>query len=187
MKVKLRKPLPRSWMAHPYGKGIVVEGEVKPSHGSRLAAKVLVFRNHRSLDAFWRRALGREAGNCVAIVSDLHEHVISFKDGVEREWIEADPNYFCIMCFAIGGINSEIVTHESVHAAFSYVKRQPRSPYAKMAIHNKEEEICYPAGRIARGINLMFHDLGVYDDQRKREQRTRRGQRGADVRQCSTR
>ncbi len=180
-------PLPRDWINHPYGKGIVVEGEVRVSRRSRLAAKVLVFRSRRNLVAFWRRALGQDIGGALAGVTPLMEHSTRFlrRAGriVEQTRIQADPRYFCIVGFAIGSINMEIITHEAVHAGFAYAKRVKRSPYKAEALNNDEEEIAYPVGRIARGINMMFHDLGVYDDQRRREAR----QSGSDVRKRSAR
>ena len=69
--------------------------------------------------------------------------------------------HFAIMGLVHGHLTMEIVVHESVHAAFCYAKRCKRTPWAHYADFD-EEEVAYPAGRIARALNAYLHDEGLY-------------------------
>lgn len=99
---------------------------------------------------------------CKGAVNGLFCEVIQFhKDGTESSFIEADPRYFCAIGLVKGHLYGEIICHESVHAAFNYVKRVRRSPWDAHAKDFDEEAICYPAGRIAAEISNALDRAGL--------------------------
>ena len=52
---------------------------------------------------------------------------IDVAGGRERSTLVCDPRYFAIMGLVLGHLNMEIVTHESVHAAFAYAGRHHKN------------------------------------------------------------
>jgi hypothetical protein len=151
------KPLPRDWSDFP---GVVAENDIKLTPKSRLAAKLLVFKNRKALNAFWANCLGRPMGfGALGAVNALAtEHV--GPEGVA--FIECDPRYFCVIGLVIGHLSMEIITHESVHAGFAFANRHKRDFWVPQTDEFCEEDVCYPAGRIAKRINAFLYDKGLY-------------------------
>lgn len=161
MKTVIREhPLPRVWKTH-RACDAVFEADVRPYRRSRLAAKVLVFKNKRGLRVFWKSALGHDLGpDCDGAVNGLGCDVENPSLGTR--WQEVDKNYFCVIGFALNTLGTTVLTHEAAHAGFAYAKRVGTrgmkgegNPY--------EESVCYPAGSIAAKINDLFYKRGVYD------------------------
>lgn len=159
------RPLPKAFSLHPKVKGLVAEADVTATPKGRLAAKVLVFASPSDLRRFWRDVLGKpDLGKaCVGAVNALgREGYFVDDDGTvtNRRWI-CDPRYFCIIALSARHLTMEVITHESVHAGFCYARRLGRDPWndeRKLG----EEDIAYPAGRIAAGINRWLYDRELY-------------------------
>lgn len=158
------RPLPRRFDGHRHAKGLVHEADIKLTRRAKLAAKLLVFKDAASLHKFWWKSLGHELGDdCLGAVNSLSATVMTFKRGVETIRYENDPRYFCVIGLVKGRCGMEVMAHESVHAAYAYVKRlEPPVAWARHAKHFDEEEIAYPAGRIAAEINRELWDAGVH-------------------------
>jgi hypothetical protein len=172
-----KKPLPLKWSALPGAERALFIGHVTVSGGSRLRMKLLVFRSNRDLRSFWKKALGKgDLGpQCRGAVNGLACEVIKFKrDGSEERFMEVDPRFFCVMGLVVSHLGMEIVTHESIHAGFNYAKRVNRRDLWHNALELDEEEVCYPAGRIASGVNKLLREAGMYDFYEKRQTRPRK-------------
>jgi len=158
-------PLPRLWSGNPKAPGIIGEAEIKVSHESRVRAKVLVFEKRSDLKNFWKNCLGNDAvcKRTQALVSALAVKRIKIdKDGIEESEIwEVDRRYFCIMGFIRKYLRMEVVVHESIHAGFAYAARQNRREWSKGDAMD-EEEVCYPAARIASCLNRWLYDHDLY-------------------------
>ena len=77
--------------------------------------------------------------------------------------MEVDRRYFAAMGLARGHLGMEIITHESVHAAFAYAKRTGTKNIWTRAVDGLDEElVCYPAGNIARRVVTLLDDSGMY-------------------------
>lgn len=163
MKLRIAKTvLPE--LFYPLDKGIVTEARLKLTRHSRLYAKLLVFDSNKSLCRFFTKVLDRPESVCpktLGICSALSSEVWSFKKEKERHWLEVDKNYFCLIGLIQGHLNMEIICHEAVHAAFAYKARMNRRVWSD-GDQMDEEEICYPAGCIARLINQHLHSEGLY-------------------------
>jgi hypothetical protein len=168
-----RRRLPRVWSTHPQARGrVIAEHDIKVSPRSRLRAKLLVFRNRTALNDFWEKALkptghGERLGlGCQGAVNALQHEIITIKDGRETRHIEVDPRYFCLIGLVrgMGKFTSpmEVISHEAVHAGFAYAKRIGRTGFWVKASSLDEEDVCYPAGRVARAINIFLHERGLF-------------------------
>lgn len=162
-------PLPRSFTAHPDGKGIIAEHDIavwghERRGAGRLRAKLLVFKSPRAMRAFSRKALGIDNDEAVGFVSDLSREVITIGN-IHRPGREhilyVDPRYFCLICLVRGHLTMDIITHEACHAGIFFSQR------SRMRWPNQDgaasEAICYPTGRIAAAINRFLHDSGLYE------------------------
>ena len=169
-----KEPFPRCWKeAYAGCDKALLEKDIKLG---TLYLKLLVFKNRKELRAFWDAAEptkngGGVGGDTLAVVDALQCECQNFaKAGDEsepRSVMEVDKRYFAAMGLVRGYLGMEIVTHESVHAAFAYAKRLgPKTPWAKAVNGLDEEAVCYPAGRIARLVVTALNDAGLYDDNR---------------------
>jgi hypothetical protein len=77
-------------------------------------------------------------------------------------FLECDPRYFCVIGLTIGNLSMECITHESVHAGFAFAARHRRDFWVPQPQDYCEEDVAYPAGRIAKRINAFLHDNGLY-------------------------
>ena len=157
-----KTPLPRIWAEHPKAKGILGEAEIRVSEHSRIRAKLLVFRSNKAMRDFFRDVLDRPGAVCKktqGICCPLTMIWMKY-DGTE-EW-KCDPRYFCVVGLIKSHLTTEIIVHESVHAGFAYMARQNAKQWSKTDAMD-EEEVCYPAGRIANGINQFLHSEGLYE------------------------
>lgn len=78
--------------------------------------------------------------------------------------INADPRYFCVIGLSLPDVRRKwmtIISHEAVHAGFCYAKRVTRSPWAEKFDFD-EEQIAYPSGNIASGINRQLYRRKLY-------------------------
>jgi len=150
-------------MTHPGAMGVNAEADINVG-GGRLALKVVVFDRQKWLPHFWRVVLGRPhlGARTLGAVNALAHETIDIRSGrPDRSTMWVDPRYFAIMGLVRGHLSMEIVTHESVHAAFCYAKRCKGNQWAEYTDFD-EEEIAYPAGRIARAVNALLHDKCLY-------------------------
>lgn len=153
--------LPRAFTGHPAAKDLLGECDIRLCGAGRLRAKLLVFRTPAALARFWRDGLGRPdlGRGCRGAVNSLGHERANPRTG-ERVMV-VDPRYFCVIGLVKQHLSMEIVSHESVHAGFAYAKRVQRNLWAAPG-ELDEENVCYPAGRIAAAINSYLHDEGLY-------------------------
>lgn len=156
------------WQNHPKaGKGIICEGEIRVSGGSRLRAKLLVFKTNKQMRMFFKNVLDREGSVCpktlgiCCALSTVREKYAKGEAKPVWEIYEVDPRYFCVVCLLERHLTLEIISHESVHAGFAYVSRQNQKQWVKGEDVLDEEEICYPAGRVVAGICALLHEQGL--------------------------
>ena len=112
-----------------------------------------------------RHVLGRNGDlgpQCLGAVNGLGYERVDFTEGQQRSTLVCDPRYFAVMGLVLGHLNMEIVTHESVHAAFAYARRHRKDLWCDPG-ELEEEAVCYPAGIIAKRINAWLHDEGLYE------------------------
>lgn len=143
-----RSALPRDWSGCP-GADVAL-GRFDIGFGrSRLRLKLLVFETNADMCRFYDyvkpsgRGLGRRCLGCVFELSAI--------DGVE------DPVYYAVMLLVRKHATTEIVCHESVHAAIAYAARV--GGCAKWPGEGDEESICYPAGKIAERVRIALDQL----------------------------
>jgi hypothetical protein len=134
---------------------------------------LIIFKNPTALQRAWRKlrldSLGR---GCVGVV---HQLAYTAK---ERTEMHVDPRYFAIMGLAVTHLGTEVITHESVHAGYAYAKRVWERNLWVGAKHLDEENVCYPAGLIARGIvNVLYDNHLVERFQASEQKRTARVRR----------
>lgn len=157
-----KRALPKDWYALHKGEAFI-EKDIRVNSG-RLRAKVLIFHNTKSLRKFWKSFHGASLGRkCLGVVNGLSCEIFKVeKDGSEtNRRTEVDARYFCVIGLVKNHLTLEVVTHESVHAAFCYTKRVNRKNLWHDALSNDEETICYPAGRIAAEIGLLANKNGI--------------------------
>lgn len=164
MRIEHAPPLPRSF-GH-IAKGLTAEADIYPTPRARLAAKLLVFSSPRALRAFWRDVLEKPdlGAGCVGAVNALGHEAIDFSDDDDDQgrsrWV-CDPRYFCIIGLCLNHLSMEVVTHEAVHAGFCYARRRGHDPWNDER-RLGEEDVAYPAGRIAAAINRWLYDRDLY-------------------------
>lgn len=164
--VLLRAPLPRCWKRHRRCRALF-ECDLAPSPFSRLRLKVLVFRTLLDLYRFWDHGVSPTRHNYQGIVAGLGVYRINYQKGGPpagtNHRFEADPRYFAVMGLCVKHLGSEVTTHEIVHAAFAYAERVGKKHAIAPARSNDSEAICYPAGRLARRLNIALYDSGMYE------------------------
>lgn len=168
-----KTPLPKKWSKlHGADKALFI-GHVSVSSGSRLLMKLLVFKNNKDLRSFWTKTLGKEdlGRKCRGVVNGLACEVIKFNKEKESIHIEVDPTFFCVMGLLVTHLGMEIITHESIHAGFNYAKRVNRRNLFHNSLELDEEEVCYPSGRIASGVNKLLRESGLYDIYEKKRKK----------------
>lgn len=175
MKTRHKKhKLPLQWASVAAQYGLLGELDIKVRHSSRLRMKALMFRTNAGLRAFWKDRLKRDelcrfTRGVVSGLMTAHERVAP--DGrIKDQYMTVDARYFCVMGLIAGSVNMEIIAHESVHAAFAYAKRVHHKNLWHGALNHDEENVCYPAGRIAVTLNAWCHKRGYYS-RRKREKK----------------
>jgi len=174
MRKKVTTRLPRCWSEHPKAKDILAEFDIRPREGSRLALKVLVFKDSRTMayNAFHmlgqdtlspQLVEGNDVGDVRGFVNPLVvTHEKWARDGsLEYAFVEVDKRYFAVMGLSGADLCTEHVVHESVHAGFAFAKRV-KCDWDGRALAFDEEEVCYPAGAIATAINNELHKRGLY-------------------------
>jgi len=134
-----------------------------------LYLKLLVFPTCKAFRHFWDNAaptaVGGKLGMALGAVNSLQYE--ARPPGVFRRIMEVDRRYFAVMGLVRGHLGMEIVTHESVHAAYAYAKRTgARSPWADAVDGLDEELVCYPAGGIARLVVNALSKAGMYKSNR---------------------
>ena len=159
--VRAKTRLPKDWSSHP--KMIPHDGEFDIKLGS-LRAKVIVFKTPKDLKKFWNTGLNRMqklgSGRTLGAVTGLYCEVYPGKS--EKPYLEVDPRYFCFIGLTRKNLSMECIAHESVHAAYCFVKRKSRTPWDIHAKSHDEEAIAYPAGRIAEAINRELYKRNLY-------------------------
>lgn len=156
---RTRTPLPRSFAAHPAAHALVAEADLRIGGRGSMRAKLLVFKTSAALTRFWREALGlRMSAGALGAVNALASDV----EGQSGRYIECDPTYFCVIGLTLPALCMEVITHEAVHAGFAFAKRHRRDFWVEQDEGYDEEDVCYPAGRIAKRINAFLHEKGLY-------------------------
>lgn len=161
----LHPGLPRTIRDHPKARGVISAADIYVTRGARLRLKAVVFERQADLRHFWRHVLGRNGDlgpQCLGAVNGLGYERVDFTEGQQRSTLVCDPRYFAVMGLVLGHLNMEIVTHESVHAAFAYARRHRKDLWCDPG-DLEEEAVCYPAGIIAKRINAWLHDGGLYE------------------------
>lgn len=123
--------------------------------GDGPAAKVVFFKDRRSMSDFYRTILPRYRGaeglkikplgrRCMGFVNDL---CVGYTDNDTGKLaaIETDRRYFCIVCLVEGDLTAEVLAHEAVHVGFAW-DRRTKGISAFTDRHNPEENVCYPSG-----------------------------------------
>lgn len=166
MKVTIsKKGIPRNWRDHTAGSQIIYEKDICIIAGSRLRMKLLVFKTAADLKRFWRNSMdGWLPRGTLGVVNGLAQEVITVTKGrPDRSRMECDPRYFCVMGLVAYDLCFEVIVHESVHAGFCYSKRvKKKNMWPGQDELPDEESVCYPAGRIARQVNIAMHNSGMY-------------------------
>lgn len=157
--VRITSHLPTVW---PKARGMLAQGNVRVNPTSKLRAKVIVFDTQKSLRRFWKRYTKHDLGRgCLGAVNSLAHSVIKIQPKgskkPETEYLCLDAKYFCVIGLLRGHTGTRVICHESVHAAFAYIKRRVRNHWDRLARENDEEEIAYPTGEIARGIVIFLN------------------------------
>lgn len=167
MRIEHARPLPKAFSRHPKGKLIVAEADIFPTQRARLAAKLLIFAKPTDLRKFWKDIVGSDLGkDCLGAVNALGRESMFVDDNGEvsnRRWV-CDPRYFCIIGLCVGHLSMEIITHEAVHAGFCYARRRGRDPWNDDR-RLGEEDVAYPAGRIAAAMNRWLDERGLYAEE----------------------
>ena len=162
--------LPRRWKGVYTGsESIILESDIRLNS---LYMKLMVFPNVRSFRHFWVRAeptkcggpLGKAFGAVDALQCETRDYRTSDWPGPV---LKVDRRYFSAMGLVRGHLGLEIITHECVHAAYSYAKRMgPKNPWA-CAVDERdgldEELVCYPAGVLARKVVTVLRDAGMFN------------------------
>lgn len=171
MKVRISKSsFPTVWRAAYKGcEKAVYEGDIKIAS---LRMKLLVFKTKKDMREFWHNAEPTKNGGgikgALGVVDSLQFTVMDFTKGQEGDptpYLEVDKRYFAVMGLLVGYLGMEIVTHESVHAAFAYAGRmQSRSIWKLDEDDLEEEAVCYPAGLIARRVVSALNNAGLYEN-----------------------
>lgn len=161
MRVRHASALPRCWRRiAPHD--ILTEYDLHVTSGP-LRAKLLIFKNRSGLRNFWKKIGKGDLGSkCTGAVNALAYEVHHFSKSGESAYIKADPRYFCVIGLVKGHLNMEVISHESMHAGFAYAKRRTGKFWVS-ATEMDEEKVCYPAGRIARQINMVLYKEGLYE------------------------
>ena len=149
----------RQWLS------IVAECDIRPTRHGRLYAKLLIFKNPRTLQVFWRDglkngSLGRWTVGAVNALVHWTETVGATGE-VIRKQRDVDPRYFCVIGLCETKLSMEVISHEAVHAGFCYAKRVKRTPW-DAARKFDEEEVAYPSGAIAKKINAFLYARKLY-------------------------
>lgn len=164
MILKVASKLPTNLFGAPGTDRLLAQGDIRIG-SSRLAAKVLVFDRPEGLREFWREGLGKsELGkDCRGVVNSLITEVNRCENGRWVNFFEADARYFCLIGLCASHLSMEIICHESVHAAFSYLKRVKRCPWDEQSKHFHEEALAYPTGAMARELNKFLFRHNLYE------------------------
>ncbi len=151
-------PYPGRWRDMPGIRNCPLLFDVRLSQRTKLAAKVLVFEKRRDLHRAWRMVFDSVLSrDCYGVCRHLSELVV-FPDG-RPDVLEVDPQYYCVIGLCRERLTVEAITHECVHAAFAYSNRKSGKFEWKIDDTDMdEEEICYPAGRIAAAIVKTLHN-----------------------------
>lgn len=140
-------------------KGLLIERDFRMPR-TRQWLKVLVFDTRRNMRRFARRGFdfGEPPVGCPAFCTPLETTVYDFiGDGDGACRTKVDPRYFAVIFLTAGGLRADIITHEAVHAAFSFRRRRPDFPWPDNG--NPEETLCYPAGIIAGMIHETIQGM----------------------------
>lgn len=147
-------PLRRCWRLLAKRYGLAGELDVRIRRRSRLWLKVLMFRSNREMRLFWRERMGNDlCRHTRGVTNAMGYECVSFRGGKEsRPTMVVDPRYFCVIGLLVTDATPEVITHESVHAAFYYARRVKFRNLWMDSREVSEEHICYPTGRIAKAI-----------------------------------
>jgi hypothetical protein len=162
--VHCKTTIRRKWHTSRKARGLVMESDIGFRHG-RLRAKLVVFDTLKNLRNFWRTCLKLSSiPRAYGAVNSMSTHFVGYdKHGNARtERIEVDARYFCIIGLCRRHLGMETISHEAVHAAYAYAKRQGKTPWDTPIERFDEEKIAYPAGIIAATINEQLHRAGMY-------------------------
>lgn len=158
-----KKGLPLSSRRLPGGDRILHEDNIRIDDRCPLLLKVLAFKTRGDLRRFWKRGLGRGSlgVGCPAATQTMNTTVSEAATG-RTKYIEVDPRFFCVVGFAMNAKpGTEVITHESVHAAFAFYMRVLDELFWPGSDEVWEEFICYPTGRIAAAIVKSLRDGGL--------------------------
>lgn len=142
-------------------RGLLLEMNLQLYAQSRIKAKVIVFSSPKMMQRFWADHLGipwQMGKHCQGVTQELCVHY-------PRRRKKVHPVFFCVIGLVKRHLGPEIVSHEAVHAAHCYARRQEdHAPWLHPLITPREdiweEAIAYPAGiltaKILANINNHF-------------------------------
>jgi hypothetical protein len=161
--IRSRNPIRRDWSKHPSSKDMLLDCDLSIV-GSKLKAKLVVFKTRKGLRAFWRAFSTYELGrSAMGAVSQLSCEVILSHKGRERRFTEVDPRYFCVIGLVKEFLSMEIICHEATHAGIAFAKRAKRTAWDHRIDEFDEESICYPTGMLAAEINRAIYGAGLHE------------------------
>lgn len=160
MRVVHGKALRRDWSRIPGVTGVILDRDICIKPRGRLHMKLMVFATVGDMRRFWKRALGYD---------DLGARVRGAVNALATEWtrvgrapvMECDPRYFCLMALTKRHLRTEIVAHESTHAAFCYAKRRKGDMWAATDSFD-EESIAYPTGIIVSLVTNALYEAKLW-------------------------
>ena len=172
MRVKHSKtPFPKKVSGFPFAGPVLLDADFTVTNKGRVYVKLLVFPNQTALQRFWNKSglfdnSGKLERDSVGVAHPLEVRREIYTKGQQEPvtLLEVDPRYCAVIGLCAGYLSMNIVTHESVHAAFCFAARSSRmSTWALTPNSVPDETIAYPAGQIASKITGLLLKHGLYD------------------------
>ena len=146
---------------------------------SRLGLRVLIAPNLKALAQLRKVVLGQDTnGRTHGLVNSLTYRSVKFrKNGDEIDTVVRDEALYAVMILSATKCGVETVVHECGHAAIYYATRARSHTWngriAKHDADRDDERICYPLGKIARGVFRILYNAGVWKDKDAAQYRQR--------------
>ncbi len=162
---KVKHPIPWNMSRmHPWPWLVIASGDITPHIPTGLYCRYMVFKNVRDMRKVvkhifrnkWSTFRGvitnSTGGICIDTTTRIWENgVIVYR--------EIEPKIFAFILLVKNNVTPEVIAHESIHAGFAFHRRAQIEWPGKTK--NEEENICYPAGRIAGHLTTAMQDQGL--------------------------
>jgi len=128
--------------------------------------KVLVFKSRPVMWKFWlnRRGLVNVGHSFSAMCDGLYriERRGKRELGSDPAFVRlVDPRYICLIGLCRNHLTENTVVHECVHAGQFYAKLDLTSPWDYLVGANRDEQVAYPAGRVAALVLRALRRAGL--------------------------